>query len=768
MRRGLALVAVLLASLAPAGAADAAQTPSPWPDELGIGSAPNAIRFGGSDRFQTALAMALALRGEGQYPFDSPDRTLGGAAGLADASGWWGASSCPSSAIVVAGDTPADALAAAPLSDPTDRSDQPRLQRVAAADPLFDPVGGFDRVDTGAAPIIVTASARSGARGLSAPARLALSDLAAGGCTTAREAILVGGTAAVPSAVEDELVELGYEEVFRVAGDDRYMTAARVAAALGTEEAPAGEQCVDPVVADGATRMGFHGNAIIEYRPDAQTCQILDRTVVLADGGVGADALAAGWWTSYWQVPVLLVAPDGTLPIATEFALQSMDIDTLVVLGGTGRIPESSVDRAKQLAGAVAGRFAGADRYDTSVVMARVFGGWYDTDDAADAKGDRVCVAASSGGANGRGWPDALAAGPFCGRLAATQQSSPARVLEPVEDASGPVERVTPAHDAVPVLLVPPGAPSPTESVSELLSGSFPRAGNWCFGGPSQSCRTPGFAIGFGGSATVTDAMLSAFSVLLNGGDDAQTTVTPRLVSAFRTDLDLNPMFRGASSGAKACIERDDATDLRWVAAYADAERTAFVDALDRVTDLDRGTALGAFCVGWPGAQSAVTTLVGVSAAGAATPPLALRSAAPDGHTSMSRPAEGRATETSGAPGPSTGGGAVSTWRFATESTGVVLTDAGQSTPITAGGVELVLSRDAPGTVGRFAAEVDLGSGVTARASGQALLQGDRWELAGRVTLRGGDGGFRASVLTFDTDEGTDDVLFFQLDAFAS
>ena len=73
---------------------------------------------------------------------------------------------------------------------------------------------------------------------------------------------------------------------------------------------------------------------------------------------------------------MLLVDGHGQLPPATRTALQTLSIDTIVVLGGTARVAEEAVDEAKQLAGAVAGRFAGNDRYQTSVAMAGVFGGW--------------------------------------------------------------------------------------------------------------------------------------------------------------------------------------------------------------------------------------------------------------------------------------------------------------------------------------------------------------------------------------------------------
>ena len=60
-----------------------ASTPSQWPASPGLNPEieawPNAIRFYGEDRHQTNLAVALALRGAGNFPFGDPDPTSAGA-----------------------------------------------------------------------------------------------------------------------------------------------------------------------------------------------------------------------------------------------------------------------------------------------------------------------------------------------------------------------------------------------------------------------------------------------------------------------------------------------------------------------------------------------------------------------------------------------------------------------------------------------------------------------------------------------------------------
>jgi hypothetical protein len=762
-----AIAALALAWTAPARADTLA--PSQWPAEARLGSAPNAIRFGGTDRYATSLALSLALRGSGGFPFDTPDRTSSGATSLADAHSWWGGATCPSSVIVVAGDTPADALAAASLSDPTNRSDEPRLERVAAGDPLFDPIGGFDRVDTFAAPIIVTASARSGSRALSSSARTAVSDLRRGGCTSAREAIIVGGDQAVPKEAEGELVSLGYDEVFRVAGADRYDTAARIATALGTEAPPVGEDCADERADDAHTEMGFHGNAVIEYRPTASSCELHGRTVVLADGSVGADALAAGWWTSYWQVPVLLVDGNGSLPPATRSALQTMAIDTIVVLGGTGRIPESTVTEATRLAGAVAGRFAGRDRYDTSVLLAEVFGGWYPADPAG-FEGDRICVASSSG--TSVGWPDALSAGPWCGRLTATAaaRSAPSRTIEPVAASAGPAPAARPGHDAAPVILVPPGANHLPSAIAQLLETAF-TGDDWCEADVVEGCRPPGFAVAFGGSAVVSDAMLRAASDALSGATPA-AAASPVLRDPFRTELDLAPVYArsGSATGPWTCIDGGGATAVRWLAVYESATLTRFSTAADLVTAgrYDEAGRSVPLCVPVSGAAVTTAAVLGVGGDGRATAVRVLRgdrehTIAMSGAMAHSSPATA-----AGEPTSSDAVGTTTEWHFTdAPSARLELRKRTAVTQIHLATLDLYLTRTGGGRA-RFVAHLvidDGAGGLVGDAAGEAVRTERGWELAGRFRLPDSNGGFRGTVDAQGTSEPDDDGLRWQVDA---
>lgn len=564
--------------------------PSQWPQSYlaapQLEAWPNGIRIYGADRYQTALAAALTMRGGGGFPFDSPDATSGGRRSLAAAHGWWGLGVCPRSIIVVASDSPADALAAAALSDSTGGSSEPYLRRVAASDPLFDPIGGFNRVDTLAAPILLTGSARAGARSLNHATRLAARDLRQGGCNSARQAIIVGGEAAVPLDVESELVSIGYSEVFRVSGTTRYGTAAAVATALGTAPIPSGvDGCADRSAADGAATMNFYANSVVEWRPRARECELLGRTVVLT-GGV--DALAAGWWTSFWQVPVLLADGSDSLPDETAVALSLLDAENLIVLGGTAQIPEQVAELAADIAGAELLRVSGPDRYATSVAMAKHFGGWWPSRNGEHFARSTACLVASSGhGDRARGWPDALGAGAWCGAASAPSTLAQPYVTERMAGAvtspeaglvaasrrsatsSSATSTPRPKRSAVPILLVPAGASELPAPVSDFLRQSF-TASRRCIdavGGIGRRgaadtnaygealndghCFDPGFVVAFGGPAVVHPSLMAEASAAVSGRlISAEVPDDPILVGAHTKDR-TNPNRTVKAPGAR-------------------------------------------------------------------------------------------------------------------------------------------------------------------------------------------------------------------------
>ncbi|WP_432510001.1 cell wall-binding repeat-containing protein [Kineococcus sp. SYSU DK001] len=173
-----------------------------------------------------------------------------------------------------------------------------------------------------------------------------------------RDVWIVGGTDRVPQAQQDAWAAAG-RTVHRIAGADRYETAAMVATADDSGDAP--EQ------------------------------------VFIATGTGTADALAAGpiaWARNY---PVLLTEP-GTVPAATAAALTELGTANRVVLG-------NAVTDA--VYGQVAGtqRLAGADRQETAAKIA---------DDAIATENFDSQSVALVGGTDATA-ADALAAAPVAG-----------------------------------------------------------------------------------------------------------------------------------------------------------------------------------------------------------------------------------------------------------------------------------------------------------------------------------------------------------------
>lgn len=786
MRRRLAVaitLAFLVSSLGGAPTGAETRPPAEWPATStmspGLDGWPNAIRIFGANRYQTGLSAALTLVGSGagtSYPYGSPDPST--------ADGWFGLDSCPRSVIVVAGDNPADALAASSLSDPTGQSSEPYLRISSAADQVFDPVGDYRRVDTDFAPVLVTRSTRQGATGLEIATRLAAQTLRSGECTTAREAIVVGGTSAVPSAVDAELLAIGYSRVFRIAGSSRYETARLVAESLGTASAPGGANaCTDVRVDDGTARMTFYANSVVEYRESATECELLNKTVVLTDGVNGADALAAGWWTSFWQVPMLLHNGGDELPSATRDALLAMDVENVIVLGGAARISADVAQDAKDAAGdARIVRIAGADRYATSIDMAEQLGGWYAVGQGVHSAGSRVCIAASTG--TTAGWPDALAAGPWCGRYSATHANAPVRALAPTTGSKPTTSAVAglarPARDAVPVILTPASSATLSASVSTFLSSNFPAASAWCSSNSAPAgCVAPGFAVMFGGPNSIPDSVVSSVSSLVHGGLAVTNDRSPQFDAVFATRLDMSPVFAdstGATASARVCAQRDDIRNARWLAASG-ATSSATVDVMvggRYRTDAD-GTARSPglsspFCGGVPEESLSVRA---ASLAGPANSPVTLdtRSSRWLGvSTTVSAQAPEAASGTESTDDPVAGGS--TTWAFSGTTSALTLNIAGEALAILNFQLGLTLTRglgaDPDQVLGEFSLFTDSGE-VVGVVSAEALLQGGAWKVRGEVTLTGGLGAGSTGGFTADLDAGmadgmADDSVVWQFD----
>lgn len=226
-------------------------------------------------------------------------------------------------ALLARGDDVADALAATPVA------------------------GSWD------APVLLTRTDTVPAETLSALDRLDVDQVT-----------IAGGERAISNDVADTLRAAGYA-VDRIAGDDRYATAADLATAA------------DPDV------------------------------VYLAGGGQPdpnrgwPDALSAGAAAAANDDEAVLLTRSNRLPSATAEALAAIDPSKVIIVGGE-RVVAADVASDVAALGLDVERVAGGDRFETNLLMLEA------TDDGR-YDGTDTWVA------TGRNWPDALAAGASAG-----------------------------------------------------------------------------------------------------------------------------------------------------------------------------------------------------------------------------------------------------------------------------------------------------------------------------------------------------------------
>lgn len=183
--------------------------------------------------------------------------------------------------------------------------------------------------------------------------------------------VLVGGTAVVPAGLEDHLDACaGTTE--RLAGDDRYATAAAIS-----------QRFTDPDV------------------------------VFLTTGEKFPDSLAAGPIGALIDAPVLLTR-QSSLPAVTKAALVDLDPSLVVIVGGTAVVAESVEAEVSALF--PVSRIAGANRYETASLLSQ----WHFTDPGLV---DTVLIA------TGEDFLDALVAGPIATRENAPLLLTPGDVL---------------------------------------------------------------------------------------------------------------------------------------------------------------------------------------------------------------------------------------------------------------------------------------------------------------------------------------------------
>lgn len=220
---------------------------------------------------------------------------------------------------------------------------------LARADTYPDALAGAPLAARLGGPVLLSAQDR-----LSAATRSELQRLGA------RRAVLLGGPAALSDAVRADVEGLGLS-VERLAGTDRFDTAARVAARVGGQRV---------YVTQGISADPNRG------WPDA----------------VAVSALAA-----FQGAPILLTRQE-SLPAATSRALTRLGVTRATVVGGPMAV-SGTVERQLAATGAQVDRVSGSDRYETSARLASRAA-------AAGLSANRPWLA------TGLNFPDALTAGP--------------------------------------------------------------------------------------------------------------------------------------------------------------------------------------------------------------------------------------------------------------------------------------------------------------------------------------------------------------------
>ncbi len=216
---------------------------------------------------------------------------------------------------------------------------------------------------------------------------------------------LLGGTASISNAVRDHiLAHIPGANIKRIAGPDRYATAAEAAKEL--------------------KRLGG----------------AVSHVAFLANGLNWPDALVATAMAARNRVPILLTNPL-SLPTATRNAMTAVGVTDVIVVGGTASVSNHVRDQvATHLGGAShVYRISAGNRY----ALAKKFAHWACDLSAPGAQNDGMVgtplrpIALSPlnyrhiGVVSGETFPDALSAGPWCGRSYAPLLLTPRYSLSP-------------------------------------------------------------------------------------------------------------------------------------------------------------------------------------------------------------------------------------------------------------------------------------------------------------------------------------------------
>ena len=418
-----------------------------------------------------------------------------------------------------------------------------------ASEPVVERIEGADRFATAAAAAAITnpdgaeqvilaagydfpdSLAAAGLSGLRDAPILLVDDLR-GALPTATSAaltsldpdvvLIAGGPAAVDEAIVEALEAEGWLTE-RLAGPDRYATAARMAEAFAPGD-------------------------------------VAQATAILATGRTAADALSAGPVAAGGPHPVLLTAGE-MLPEATAAALTDLGIDRVLVAGGESAVGAGVVTEVEDLLGPDSvTRLEGADRFATAVAIAEHDPGLRDSEE--------ILLATGYGPRNAAGVnvpADALVAALYGG-----QTASPLLPVHDVADAlPGAVEAFIADRSLQVTKVTVLGGPG---AISESVVGAAAVAADAGVEGPAvvfgeaegfaESLDEPFdvrvFVLDEAGVPVVGQDVALERSRLTDDGDTATDTSTVTTDASGRASVTVDPPGRTAEDRIVATAATED------------------------------------------------------------------------------------------------------------------------------------------------------------------------------------------------------------------
>ncbi|MFD2044509.1 cell wall-binding repeat-containing protein [Ornithinibacillus salinisoli] len=158
-----------------------------------------------------------------------------------------------------------------------------------------------------------------------------------------KNVIILGGEAAISKVVEKSLENKGIN-VQRISGENRYATATKIAAEVGTSN-----------------------------------------EIILTTGENSPDPLSIAPYAGMKQIPIVLTKPNGLSPEVSEM-VKSNGISKVTIIGGETAVSPEVEQQLKQL-GVIVNRISGSNRYATSVEIAKTYQSEFNLDNVYFSSG---------------------------------------------------------------------------------------------------------------------------------------------------------------------------------------------------------------------------------------------------------------------------------------------------------------------------------------------------------------------------------------------